>query len=360
MALTFKALSGLGPKQPATFLVEAEGRRIIFDLGEEKATGRRADLSNLGKVDAVVISHGHFDHIGALDSLETLGHPALYASGSVLARIDRPANARELPAQGETEIAGLRAKTGRNGHAIGGVWTFLDVAGGFIYMGDHTDESNVFAFDPPPEAATIVLDASYGDADEPRSAQIGDVLQLTASGRVLIPVPPDGRGIEMALIADEAGRKIAIDENVRTYLRRIAGPDREFAAPGVAERAGRLAERADDAADPGAKADVFLAADADGDFGVSGEIIDRQMRDLSVVFTGHLHKSTRGYKMVQEGNAVFRRYNVHPTLPQNVRLARAVNASTVVPAFADPAHLSAFETAFAPARVDLSGAFAIG
>ncbi|MDQ0326259.1 hypothetical protein J2R99_002128 [Rhodopseudomonas julia] len=360
MGLTFKALSGLGPKQPATFLVEAEGRRIIFDLGEEKATGRRADLSSVGKIDAVVISHGHFDHIGALDGLEALGHPALYASGSVLARIDRPANAHELPAHGATEIAGLRAKTGRDGHAIGGVWTFLDVAGGFIYMGDHTDESNVFAFDPPPQAATIVLDASYGDANEPRSAQIGDVLELTAKGRVLIPVPPDGRGIEMALIADEAGRKIAVDENVRRYLRRIAGPDSEFAAPGVAERAGHLAENAGDAGDPGAKADVFLAADADGDSGVSGEIIDRHMRDLSVVFTGHLPKTTRAYKMVKDGEAAFRRYNVHPTLPQNVRLARAVNATTVVPAFADPGHLSVFETAFATARVDLSGAFTTG
>ncbi|WP_224406320.1 MBL fold metallo-hydrolase [Afifella sp. IM 167] len=360
MTLRFKAISGLGPKQPATFLVEAEGRRILFDLGEEKATGRRADLSGIGRVDAVVLSHGHHDHIGALDLLPMLGDPPLYATAAVLARLGPRGNAFELPVRGRTEIAGLAAETGRGGHAIGGVWTRIDAGGGFLYMGDHSDESNVFAFDPPPPAATIVLDASYGAAQEPRAAQLGDILQLAEAGRVLIPIPADGRGIELALIMDEAGRRIAVDGEVRRYLTRVAGPDSAYAAPGVAERAEKLARTAADAADPDADAEVYLSADADGDSGVTAEILDRAIPGLSTVFTGHLHAQTRGYRMVEAGEAVFRRYNVHPTLAQNARLAAAVGASRVVPAFGNPDHLAAWKEAFTPARVDISGEFAVG
>ncbi|MDP2707397.1 MAG: hypothetical protein Q8O70_07835, partial [Burkholderiales bacterium] len=69
-------------------------------------------------------------------------------------------------------VLGTRVRTGRNGHAPGGVWLHLDIAGGFIYMGDHSVESLIYAYDPPPAAATLVLDASYGAYDAPLAACI--------------------------------------------------------------------------------------------------------------------------------------------------------------------------------------------
>lgn len=47
-----------------SFLIEANGRRVLFDAGQSDATLRNAEVLgiDLSAVDAAVLSHGHFDH----------------------------------------------------------------------------------------------------------------------------------------------------------------------------------------------------------------------------------------------------------------------------------------------------------
>ena len=47
-----------------SFLVEANGRRVLFDAGQSATTVRNAEVLgiDLAQVDAAVLSHGHFDH----------------------------------------------------------------------------------------------------------------------------------------------------------------------------------------------------------------------------------------------------------------------------------------------------------
>ena len=49
------SVSGLGSKFPAAFLVEVKDRRILLDMGKGPELGVRPDLSQVGKVDAVVL-----------------------------------------------------------------------------------------------------------------------------------------------------------------------------------------------------------------------------------------------------------------------------------------------------------------
>src|SRR5262245_29464620 len=133
----------------------------MLDLGYGPAPDQWPDVSKVGRVDALLLSHGHRDHAGALKLATQIGNPPLYATASVLGRLAREGTA--LPLNGEAEVCGVKVRTGRNGHAPGGIWLHLDVGDGFLYTGDYSVESPIYAFDPPSPAATLVLDASYGD-----------------------------------------------------------------------------------------------------------------------------------------------------------------------------------------------------
>ncbi|WP_444666639.1 MBL fold metallo-hydrolase [Cereibacter changlensis] len=87
------ALSGFDGKGPACFVLEIEGRRLMLDLGKGPDAGRLPDLSGAGRIDALILSHGHADHTGALPLRDRLGLP-------------------RGPRHGAGERAGGRAATG--------------------------------------------------------------------------------------------------------------------------------------------------------------------------------------------------------------------------------------------------------
>ena len=147
------AISGLGAKGPACFLLETGRARLLLDLGYGPAPGLWPDVSGVGRVDALMLSHGHRDHAGALKFLPDIGNPPIYATAQVLARLGREGGA--LPLHGETEVCGGRVRTGRNGHAPGGIWVHFEVSDGFLYTGDYGRESPIYAFDEPPPASAV-------------------------------------------------------------------------------------------------------------------------------------------------------------------------------------------------------------
>lgn len=344
-------LSGVGGKAPACFLVETAQVRLMLDLGYGPNPGHWPDLSGAGRVDALLLSHSHRDHAGALELAPRLGDPALYATPAVLERLARAGN--PLPLTGEAEVCGVKVRTGRNGHAPGGVWLHLEVGDGLLYTGDYGVESPIYEFDPPPPAATVVLDASYGDYESSLDECRARLAPVLARGAVLLPVPPDGRGPELAYhIARSCATPPAIGAALRASLERMASSERDSLRPGVAETLARIAHEAPPIAGPEG---LLLTGRGDLAAGEAADLAARWERDArpEIVFTGYFPPGTPAQRLVECGRARSIRWNVHPRLSDNAALVRATAARTVVPAFGEARHLEAWRRAFAPARVTL-------
>ena len=129
------AVSGLGPKEPAAFVVETNGQRLLLDCGEGPEPGRLPDVDAIGVIDAIILSHGHNDHSGALRLRELIGSPPVYATAPVITRLPAGIAAQPIPIRGHVKVRDIAIEAGLDGHAPGGVWLRLAVGEGLLTWG---------------------------------------------------------------------------------------------------------------------------------------------------------------------------------------------------------------------------------
>jgi Cft2 family RNA processing exonuclease len=337
MSARLLAVSGLGPKEPAAFVVEADRCRLLLDCGAGPEPGRLPDLDAIGRIDAVILSHGHNDHAGALRCLDRIGTPPVYATAPVLTRLPGGIATHPIPSHGGANVCGVEIETGVDGHAPGGVWLRLKVGEGLLYMGDYAVESALYSFDPPPATATMIFDASYGDAEETQEPQRRALADMASTGPMLLPVPADGRGPEIAIFLQAAGFDVAVDDAVRAAATLLTRAGRESAKPASIPALEKLIRTAGSLDAQAPATGVMVAHGGSGDVGIAAALIQRwrDQGEPTIVFTGHLPAGTIGRKLVDSGRALFRRWNVHPTLSQNLQLIARINPRRTMPAFGD-------------------------
>jgi Cft2 family RNA processing exonuclease len=350
---TLRIISGVGSKGPACFILEAKGKRLMLDLGYGPQPGLWPDIDNVGKVDALLLTHSHKDHIGGLSLLPKIGNPPIYCTEITGKKLPAGTAFQLLPlsAGSKVKVEGIELETGRNGHAPGGVWLRFHSGTGFLYTGDYSTESALYAFDMPPKSRTALIDCSYGDDDTPL-AERQKALAPELPGDVLLPAPADGRGPDIALHLARGGKTIHFDDATRDAVRDLTGPARGWLRDGIEQD---LAELAAKALPPGEATGATIATPATCDGGEAGRLVQRWEKSDKpvVVFTGYIPPGTPADRLVKSGRAKFLRWNVHPRLSDTIALVRATGAATVIPAFCDRKFLSALQAALTPANVTM-------
>jgi len=353
---SLKLISGVGRKAPACFLIEAGGKRLLLDLGEGPPPELLPPVEGLGRIDALLLSHGHRDHVGGLSLLPQIGNPPVYATEIVAQVLPKGIATRVLPAGGKADVLGIAVETGRNGHAPGGIWLNFAIGGGLLYTGDYCAESALYAYDPPQAAAaTALIDCSYGDYRKPLAQCWNELAPFVECGPLLLPAPANGRGPEIALELMRHGiDDIFADDATRNALQQLWAGDGVSLRADVADDIKRLAGMVKPI--DGARG-IMLAASADGVSGATARLLPQfePMPEVAIVFTGYVSPNTPAERLTKSGRAQTMRWNVHPRLSDTATLVKATQANTVIPAFCDRAKLGTLVAALAPARVTMDG-----
>ncbi len=263
-------LGGASEVGASCVVVEAAGRRVLVDAGIRPGAPDPlpdlARLQDLGGIDAVIVSHAHADHIGALPlvagafpSAPIIASPPTAALMSVMLQdAVRIAEARlaeggDLPAYGEAAVArlldrvrplpllqplpclppaagdaGWEVTLFPAGHVLGAAMVLLDTPDGTVVVSGDVSFARQrtvgTAVPPRRRVAALVLESTYGnrlhsDRAAEESRLVAQVRAVVArGGHCLIPAFALGRAQEVLLILSDARRRGLLPDETPVWV----------------------------------------------------------------------------------------------------------------------------------------------
>lgn len=354
---------GIGEKGRTCIGIEHGGTRLLLDVGVDTSAQGAAyhpaiARAELERIDAIIVTHAHEDHVAALgwclangfsgrilmtaeSATETDATLAAYATPQERS-LAKTATVEIIAPGADFAIGPIAIQTGRSGHVVGGIWCHLSAGGRSLgYCGDVVPDSPVFAMDPLPPCDLLLVDASYGTDRIPadaRGAAIKRWLAAHPQGAVL-PTPLSGRSVELIGLIDTP---IAIHPSMREALAQQVSAS-AWLKPGIADTlSARFAEALVWEEGQPLPAAALLVDDGMGLAGPSKAALTQARHERHpVLLTGGIPKGSPADTMLITGEADWLRFPTHPTLPENIAIAAVSGASRVLAHSCDAATAAA-------------------
>ena len=346
---------GVGEHGRSCFLVQGGTVRFLVDCGQMADTPEdpypRLTAAQIGRLDAVFLTHSHADHTGALPWLYGNGFRGpVIAAAETLRQLPFPVReGRALQAlcpNGAGQLPGLSIQWGRSGHCAGSVWYhFTERDRSVFFSGDYSEDTLVYACDPIRDrrADLAVLDCAYGRDETPYDAACDRLVRetgalLSAHGLLLFPVPRYGRGLELLKLFSDRLRGVPYSADA-LFLQNLA----DQAAGGPWYRPTKI----DAPVRPydGQTQGIVFVSDPQLRSEAARAIAERVLsRGGAAVMTGTLEAGSYSEALSQQGRMTLLRYPVHLDHAQFQRLADRNAFARVVPyhtkAFSAPRTIS--------------------
>ena len=245
--VTIKSLGGSGEDSRNCFLISFDQGCILLDCGVRREIADvdivypALNQEIVSKLKAVYLTHCHEDHSAALPYLYHLGyHGSVYASKETISLTPSfltkwqdyvVKNKGILPFEVEDtdkikfiEINNNNnpylTKYGHSGHVVGGLWYLFEIEDKkILYTGDMCLDSLLLNQDPLVNADALIIDSAYAGRHIVQQKQYEKLLDsikdtLNNGGSVLLPVPANGRGIDIYLYIRQHDLPILLDETI--------------------------------------------------------------------------------------------------------------------------------------------------
>jgi metallo-beta-lactamase family protein len=253
--LTF--IGAAGTVTGSKHLLTANGRHVLIDCGLFQGTKDIVSLNNIPlpvnakDFEAVIITHGHIDHVGYLPKLvrdgfrgpiyatpptralmrivledaanlqahlharglheEAYAPPAFYDEANVQETIQQT---KPTPLETTFDAAGVKATYRNAAHIIGSAFAELQIAGRtIVFSGDLGRYNRTLLYDPEAigSADALICESTYGDRVHPPDA-LGDLEQklvqgIARGGAIVIPAFAVERSQEILLSIGQLQRK---------------------------------------------------------------------------------------------------------------------------------------------------------
>ena len=261
-------LGGFREVGRSCLLVQTQSSKVLIDVGVNTATSDPSKaypyLNTLGfslsEIDAVVISHGHMDHMGFLPYLYAYGYDGpvyctaptrdlmallqqdyinlckkTFGTGAPYTKKDIQKELKNVITVDYGEVVDITPEIKMTlynaGHILGSASVHLHIGEGahnLVYSGD-IKFGFTKLFNPAhtkfPRLETLLIESTYGGKTDPSlnryesEKKLTTIIQETIDkrGKVLIPVFAVGRSQEILLVLEEYSRKHP-DFNVPVYI----------------------------------------------------------------------------------------------------------------------------------------------